>query len=150
MTLIYHITSSDAALAARENGEYRAEGLAHDGFIHFSGLHQVLDVAQSYYAGQHGLVLLEADVSRLKAQLKYEAASHPVSPAAGKQPRNEDFARDKRLTYDHELKAPEPAADQSFPHLYGPLNFEAVIAIYDFEPDASGRFSLPAELNTAH
>jgi uncharacterized protein (DUF952 family) len=120
VTTIYHITTREAALAARESGEYRAESLSGQGFIHFSGAHQVLGVAGRFYAGQRGLLLLAVDSARLKAELKYEPADHPA-----------------------------PASDSSFPHLYGPLNFDAVVNTYDFEPDANGAFSLPAELNTA-
>lgn len=128
MTTIYHISTRDAALEARRHGEYRVESLASEGFIHFSGLHQVLGVAEKFYAGQHGLVLLVVDVPRLKAELKYEAPVHPAVSSS------------KPL--------PGPSADQFFPHLYGPLNFDAVVAIYDFEPDRDGKFSLPAELAT--
>lgn len=136
MTLIFHIISRDAALLARHIGEYRAESLSSEGFIHFSGSHQVLGVARRFYAGQHGLVLLAVDASWLKAQLKYEAPVHPVaSPAPLK---NEDFPADERLT-----------DNNTFPHLYGPLNFDAVVAMYDFEPDSNGQFSLPAGLLSA-
>jgi uncharacterized protein (DUF952 family) len=121
VTTIYHIATHEAALAAQNSGEYRAQSLSDQGFIHFSGAHQVLGVAEKFYAGQHGLVLLAVDTSRLKAELKYELADDPA-----------------------------PAADRLFPHLYGPLNFDAVTAIYSFEPDAGGRFSLPAELVTEH
>lgn len=131
MTLIFHILSRDAALLARQSGEYRAESLASEGFIHFSGSHQVLGVAHRFYAGQHGLVLLAVDPSQLTAQLKYEAPIHPVTAPL----KNEDFAGDERLK-----------DETTFPHLYGPLNFDAVIATYDFEPDSNGTFSLPAGL----
>ena len=145
LSKIFHILSADAARVARENGEYRAGSLSEDGFIHFSCLHQVLEVAESYYAGQHGLALLEVDVSRLKAPLKYEAPSHPVGHASVESPKNEDLLHGERLTSDNSIESPAP--DQ-FPHLYGPLNFDAVVAVHTFEPDASGRFSLPAGLST--
>lgn len=135
MTLIFHIISRDAALLARQTGEYRAESLTSEGFIHFSGSHQVLGVARRFYTGQHGLVLLAVDPSRLTAQLKYEAPVHPAAISL----KNEDFSGDERLTDESNL----------FPHLYGPLNFDAVVATYDFEPDSNGQFSLPAELIAA-
>lgn len=137
MTLIFHIVSRDAALLARQMGEYRAESLSSEGFIHFSGIHQLLGVANRFYAGLHGQVILAVEPARLTAQLKYEAPVHPVAALA--QPKNEDLSGDERLR----------DSSNTFPHLYGPLNFDAVIAIYDFEPDANGEFSLPTELIAA-
>jgi uncharacterized protein (DUF952 family) len=37
-------------------------------------------------------------------------------------------------------------ADELFPHIYGPLNLEAVVRVLDFEPGPEGMFSLPSEL----
>lgn len=39
----------------------------------------------------------------------------------------------------------EPGS-QHFPHLYGPLNLDAVERVLKFEPDTDGRFSLPDDL----
>jgi uncharacterized protein (DUF952 family) len=40
----------------------------------------------------------------------------------------------------------EAAHDESFPHLYGALNLDAVTQAIDFEPDADGNFTLPTAL----
>ena len=128
MTLIYHLTTRDAlvpqrdTLVSRQTGVYRAESLAQAGFIHFSQQHQILSVANAFYTGQTDLVILVVDPSLLKAELKYEPPAHPsASPSA-------------------------PGAENLFPHLYGPLNLEAVIEVVDFPPGADGRFTLPEAL----
>lgn len=37
--------------------------------------------------------------------------------------------------------------DDLFPHIYGPLNCDAVVAVHPFEPKAEGMFALPATLS---
>jgi uncharacterized protein (DUF952 family) len=125
MTLIYHITSRDAALWARQTGEYRTESLAQDGFIHLSQHHQILSVANAFYAGKKELVILVVETSRLKAKLKYEAPVHPSASTS----------------------AAALSEDARFPHLYGPLNLDAVVKAVNFPPLANGRFELPAEIS---
>lgn len=122
MTLIYHITTRDAALTARQTGEYRTESLVDAGFIHLSQRHQVLGVANAFYTGQKDLVLLVVDPSRLKADLKYEPPVHPSTSDSA------------------------PSAENLFPHLYGPLNFDAVVSVVDLPPRADGKFELPTEI----
>ncbi|MCX6078851.1 MAG: DUF952 domain-containing protein [Chloroflexi bacterium] len=121
MTLIYHITSRNAAQAARQSGEYRADSLASEGFIHFSQLHQLLGVANAFYTSQTDLVILLVDPALVSAELKYEAPVHPGTVS----------------------RSVLPSADQRFPHLYGPLNFTAVVSVVDLPHTAGASFELP-------
>lgn len=36
---------------------------------------------------------------------------------------------------------------ERFPHLYGPLNADAVVGVHPFEPNHGGEFELPASLS---
>ncbi|TAG88774.1 MAG: DUF952 domain-containing protein [Oscillatoriales cyanobacterium] len=40
----------------------------------------------------------------------------------------------------------EPAAGDDYPHIYGPLNVDAVLQVIEFEAGADGKFELPEEL----
>ena len=94
---------------------------------------QVLHVANAFYRGQSGLVLLVVDETRIpsseveaavggRSQVKWEAPDGP--PASG------------------------ISQDDKFPHAYGPLNLDAVVDILDFNPDINGNFQLPPSLIT--
>jgi uncharacterized protein (DUF952 family) len=145
MSLIYHITSRSLAEAARLSGEYRTESLATQGFIHFSQAHQVLRTANSFYKGRTDLVILGVDTQRLKAELKYEAPVHPTGEVvpvrfAGQiEPGSDGFEAAAVVT-----ASPQTPAAQDFPHLYGALNFEAVVKVIDLPLNADGSFDLPA------
>lgn len=43
-------------------------------------------------------------------------------------------------------KVPGAPFDENFPHVYGPIESDAVTATAPFEPDANGRFEFPEEL----
>lgn len=118
VTRIYHITSRAAWKAAQAAGEYRTPSLESDGFIHFCRRGQVQGVADSFYLGEEGLVLLEVETARLRADLRLELPAG-LPPPEGSPP------------------------GERFPHLYGPLNLEAVVALHDFPPGPDGSFSLP-------
>lgn len=40
----------------------------------------------------------------------------------------------------------EPASGDFYPHIYGPLNVDAVLQVMEFEAGADGKFELPTEL----
>ena len=69
---IVHITTRQEWEAAQASGEYRPAAFERDGFVHCSTPDQVLEVANSYYRGQTGLVLLRIEPRRLKAEVCYE------------------------------------------------------------------------------
>lgn len=109
---IYHITTRDQWQAARAAGEYRAESLDAQGFIHASTRGQVVDTANLVFRGLGGLVLLCIDESRISAPVKYEAPDGPGHrEGAG-----------------------------LFPHIYGPLNLDAVTRVLEFPCGEDGTF----------
>ncbi len=120
MQPILHITSRDAWEQARTQGAYRPDSLQSDGFIHFSASDQVIRTANTFFRGQRGLLLLVVDPHKLAVELRWEP---PVHPATGES---------------------EPGSEK-FPHLYGPLNLDAVARVLDFAPDATGLFALSTE-----
>jgi len=119
--MIYHITSRSAWSAARQSGEYRAASLETEGFIHCSTGSQVLPVVEKFYMGQRGLLLLTIDPARLSSDLKWEP------PAGGTPP-------------------PGVPKGEPFPHVYGPINLEAVVKAVDLESNPDGHYDLPIDL----
>lgn len=72
MNLLLHITSGQAWQAAQSAGAYRAPSLEREGFIHCSEAHTVCKVANAWFRGEQGLVLLCIDPTRVQAGVKYE------------------------------------------------------------------------------
>ena len=108
---LFHITTREQWERARQDGEYRTPSLATDGFIHLSRERQWLGVANRFYRGATGLVLLSIREDRLRSEVR-----------------------------------DEPADGDLFPHLYGPLEIDAVVAVVDLPVDADGSIGIPAEL----
>jgi uncharacterized protein (DUF952 family) len=69
---LLHITAQSDWQEAQQLGEYRAESLKTEGFIHCSTPAQLLWVAHRFYLRQTGLVLLEIDRDRLQARLQFD------------------------------------------------------------------------------
>jgi len=108
--MILHIAHQDEWQAAQAAGDYRADTLTSEGFIHCSTAAQVLGPANEMFRGQSGLLLLVIDPARLASNLVYEDSYQ---------------------------------TGQAFPHIYGPLNLDAVVRAVPFPPNGDGLFSLP-------
>jgi uncharacterized protein (DUF952 family) len=94
--MIYHVVAKKKWQAALTQGLYEADSLNSEGFIHASKKEQVDGVLERYYSGQHNLLLLHIDESRLSSRLKYEMSA---------------------------------SVNEEFPHIFGPLNLEAVVNV---------------------
>jgi uncharacterized protein (DUF952 family) len=70
--MIYHITTHVDWEAARSSGIYQADTFAEEGFIHCSSRQQVEQVANRFYRGRQGLVLLAIEPDKVDAPLKWE------------------------------------------------------------------------------
>lgn len=116
--MIFHITSRKDWETAQAKGEYVADSLHTEGFTHCSTLAQVLPVAEKFYKGQSGLVLLMIEPTLLTSTLNWEAPSGGTPPPG------------------------VPAGDK-FPHIYGPINTDAVTNVFDFIFDSTGAFQIP-------
>ncbi|MCB9135344.1 MAG: DUF952 domain-containing protein [Anaerolineales bacterium] len=119
--MIIHLTTKTAWQAAQHAGAYRADSLEKEGFIHCSTQEQILPVANFLYRGIPELVLLWLDPARVHAEIRWEP---PVHPGAS----------------ENSESAPAPAATNLFPHIYGPINLNAVFEVVDFLPDVDGIF----------
>jgi uncharacterized protein (DUF952 family) len=110
--MIVHIVKRSEWARAVERGTYAPASLRAEGFIHCSTPAQAIETANRFYRGQQDLIVVYIDESRLKAELKYEAATHPHGEAAG----------------------------ELFPHLYGELNVDAALRVVELRCEADGSF----------
>ena len=70
--MIYHIATRKDWDAAQAAGEYSAESLKAEGFIHCSTAGQVQATANRFFRWQQELVLLNIDEKKVVAEIKYE------------------------------------------------------------------------------
>jgi uncharacterized protein (DUF952 family) len=72
MPLILHIADRPTWQIAQTTGAYRHASLDAEGFIHCSKPEQLVGVANTFFRGQQGLILLCIDSERLQAELRYD------------------------------------------------------------------------------
>lgn len=97
-------------------GAVAPSSLLTEGFVHLSTPAQVELPANALFAGRTDLVALVIDPARLPGELLFEPARHDAPPG------------------------------MRFPHHYGPVPTNAVVAVLPFQPGPDGRFTAPTGL----
>jgi uncharacterized protein (DUF952 family) len=134
MSIILHITKRDAWTEAQTLGSYRAASLDTEGFIHCSTSDQLIAVANFIFRSQSNLVILEIDETKVVSEIRFEIGnSSEDDELLGECSDTAAFSR--------------PVEEKLFPHIYGPLNLDAVTQVVDFDPLPDGTFELPESLS---
>jgi uncharacterized protein (DUF952 family) len=115
--LIHHLTSADYDRALPPEAPYLPPDYAIDGFIHCTQDPAVLvHVANIFMKGVAGEVLVLAiDPERVTSEIRLEAPSPPAP-------------------------ADSPLFGVMFPHIYGPLNRDAIVEVRTVMRAADGTF----------
>lgn len=113
---LLHLLTADDWSRVEQGGVLAPASFAAQGFVHLSTPEQVALPANRLFAGRDDLLLLVVDPDLVGAEVRWEPG----------------VARD-------------PAA-MRFPHLYGPLPVDAVVAVFEYRPGPGGRFVAPADL----
>jgi uncharacterized protein (DUF952 family) len=71
---IYHITTKERWADALAKGQYEADTLASEGYMHCSTADQVAGVLDRYYQGHTGLVKLKIQKDKVERPLVFELA----------------------------------------------------------------------------
>ena len=95
---VYCITTVKKWNHSKTEGEHVEDSLEAESFIHCSYAHQLLGVADRFFKGVDGLIILCIDPSLLKCSIVVEDLS---------------------------------GLGEVYPHIYGPINTDAVVAVYD-------------------
>jgi uncharacterized protein (DUF952 family) len=107
---LYHITTIERVSVTKSIGKYTPIEFPRDGFVHCSFRHQVASVANRFYSGKQGLVLLK------------------INPSAVEVPIVEENLE---------------GGTELFPHIYGPIPWDAIVEQLTFRPDSDGVFREP-------
>ena len=118
--MIYHLTFRKSWRYALATGPYKAKSLEKEGFIHCSTMEQLVPVAMDFFQARRKLTILVIDETKLTSPVKWEKASGGPPPGV--------------------------PINAKFPHIYGPINHDAVTKTLDMERNADDVFVLPDNL----
>lgn len=115
--LIHHLAPAADYQGTPAGQPYVPAAFAEDGFIHCTlEPTTLLEVANRFYRDQPGdFLVLDIDPLRLTAELRFEAPVPPTPQGS-------------------------PLAGVRFPHIYGPLNREAIVVVRPAQREPDGTF----------
>jgi uncharacterized protein (DUF952 family) len=132
--VIYHITYKTHWALAKTSGLYEPESLTSEGFIHCCTEEQLPLIANFYFKDRDGLVVLEIDEVKLKAEVRVEGASGASDDADEDRDDDDEPATSAAIS---------DSIEHLFPHVYGPIEVEAVVRVADLVANDEGLFEFP-------
>lgn len=111
--MIYHLATQEDWAIAQTNGYYKTSNFDLEGFIHCSTALQVRSVANARFLNRPDMLLLVINPDLLTAPIQFDPN-----------------------------QAPDGIIDH-FPHIYGAINFEAIVQATALTPNVDGTFTLP-------
>ncbi len=148
--MILHLVSKVDWDAQPTDQPYRAATLDSEGFIHATkGETMMLQVANTFYKSLTGVFyVLHIDEIKLTSEVKWEA---PANPNAEEQESRgaEETALPPEVVAEHG-EAPPPistSAPPLFPHIYGPINREAIVGMRLFTRSEDSAFTGFAQMD---
>jgi uncharacterized protein (DUF952 family) len=164
--MILHLISKADWDALPANEPVRVKSLESEGFIHCTkGDDLMLQVANAFYRDRPGdFIVLEIDEAKVTAEVRWEPAMPGTPPAVageneapGAGEKAEGSGQRAEVTLPPEVKAeygeaPAPEGPRSmdtrpteasplFPHIYGPLNRDAIIGVRGLARAEDGTFT---------
>lgn len=156
--MIFHLVSKADWEAQAGDKPFRAASLDSEGFIHCTkGEQQMLSVANAFYKSQSGEILvLHIDESKLTSEVKWEAPA-PLSGSADAQVSGGTEAQEQMppeakvefggSAFSPAPLPPSPSAALLFPHVYGPINRDAIVGMRRFVRLEDGTFTGYAQID---
>lgn len=123
---IYHLTPASYYQRQPLDQPYQPPTLAQEGFIHCTaGAKKLVEIANIFFANlQDQLLALEIDPAQLTAPLIFEPPTPPVQTSTATWPVN------------------QPDLKTLFPHIYGPIDRQAIINCFALQRDERGQWQI--------
>lgn len=123
---IYHLVPASYYHAQAQDQPYLPDTFAQEGFIHCTaGLETLINIANLYFSNlSDDLLALKIDPDLLISPLKFELPSPPAGSS---------LADDHSAQRDPNLR---------FPHIYGPLNREAIVDCFALQRSKVGKWQI--------